>query len=108
MVVLTAATVTLSGRVVGLKLGGLARAVAPPLAAALVMAGGVAVLLAALPEGLPLLLALVLAVPLGMALYGGALHAIAPDRLAEALAFARNRGDAETAPSPASAPAPAE
>ena len=103
MAVLTGATVTLSGRIIGLRLSGLVRAVAPPLAAALVMAGGVALLLAVLPDGLPSLLALMLAVPVGVALYGGALHAIAPDRLAEALAFARNRGEAGAAPSPAPA-----
>lgn len=102
MAVLTGATVTLSGRIVGLKLGALAQAIAPPLAAALVMAAGVALLMALLPPGLPPLLVLMIAVPLGAALYGGALHLIAPARLAEALHFARNRAEvdvgAEAAP----------
>lgn len=98
MAVLTAATVTLSGRVVGLRLSGLGRAIAPPLAAALIMAAGVALMLALLPPGLPPLLALAIAVPLGVALYGGVLHLIAPARLSEALHFARDRGDGAPAP----------
>jgi hypothetical protein len=35
---------------------------------------------------------------LGVGLYLGALHLIAPDRMAEALHFMRNRGEAEPAP----------
>jgi O-antigen/teichoic acid export membrane protein len=93
MGVLCAATVTLSGRIVGLTLGGLARAIAPPLVAALVMAGVIAGLLAILPQGLPSLAVLILAVPLGISLYLGMLHLIAPDRMAEALRFARNRSE---------------
>ncbi|MDP5102375.1 MAG: lipopolysaccharide biosynthesis protein [Erythrobacter sp.] len=98
MAVLTAATVRLSGRIVGLQLGGLARAIAPPLVAALVMALGVAMLLQTLPNGLPPLLVLIIAVPLGAVLYGSALHLIAPERMAEALHFARNRSEVEPAP----------
>jgi O-antigen/teichoic acid export membrane protein len=103
MAVLTAATVTLSGRVVGLKLSDLGQAIAPPLAAALIMAAVVAATLTQLPAGLPALLMLAIAVPLGVALYAGVLNLIAPSRLAEALQFARNRG--EPAPDPAAAPA---
>jgi hypothetical protein len=92
--------VWLSGGLIGLKLGGLARAVAPPLAAAVMMATGVALVLKVLPEDLQPLLALGCAVPLGMVLYTCALQLIAPKRLAEALRFVR---------SPAvSVPAPAE
>jgi hypothetical protein len=100
MGVLCAATVTLSGRIVGLTLGGLAQAIAPPLTAALVMAAGVAMMEALLPQGLPPIAVLALAVPLGMALYLGLLHLIAPDRLAEALRFARNQSEAVPAPLP--------
>ena len=98
MAVLTSATVILSGRIVGLALGGLARAIAPPLAAALAMAAGVALALGLLPDGLPPPLALATCVTLGFALYCGALQLIAPDRLAEALHFVRDRGDTEPAP----------
>jgi len=99
MATLTAATILLSRRALGLQLGGLMRAIAPPLVAALAMAAGVALALRWLPPAIDLL-ALGIAVSLGVALYGGALHLIAPDRLAEALRFARTRGE--------SAPAPAE
>ena len=44
--------------------------------------------------------ALVIAVTIGVALYGGLLHLIAPDRLAEALRFVRNRGETEDAAQP--------
>lgn len=94
MAVLSAATIVLSRRVLGFSLGGLVRAIAPPLAAALVMAGGVALMLRAMPP-VPDVVALGLAVTLGVALYLGALHLIAPDRLAEALRFIRNRGEPE-------------
>ncbi|WP_296719001.1 lipopolysaccharide biosynthesis protein [Erythrobacter sp.] len=97
MAVLTAATVRLSGRVLGLRLGGLIRAVLPPLAAALTMAAGVALALHLLPPVLPLV-ALGRAVMLGIGIYGAALHLIAPDRMAEALRFLRERGESEPAP----------
>ena len=97
MAVLTAATVTLSGRIIGLTLRGLAGALAPPLAAALMMAAGVELMLLALPPVMPLA-ALTAAVLLGVALYGGALQLIAPDRLAEALRFLRERGEGEPFP----------
>jgi O-antigen/teichoic acid export membrane protein len=97
MAVLTAATVRLSAPVLALRLGGLASAVAPPLAAALAMATGVALMLRALPPVMDVL-ALGLAVPLGVALYLAALHLIAPDRLAEAMRFLRTRGESEPAP----------
>ncbi|MFN4020592.1 MAG: lipopolysaccharide biosynthesis protein [Erythrobacter sp.] len=97
MAVLTSATVTLSGRIIGLTLGGLAAALAPPLAAALMMGAGVALALGLLPEMLPLA-TLVLAVMLGVVLYLGALWLIAPDRLAEALRFLRTRGEPEPRP----------
>ncbi len=97
MAVLTALTVRLSGRVLGLRLGGLVEAVLPPLGAALAMAAGVALALRALPP-VPDVLAFAIAVPLGIALYGGALRLIAPERLAEALRFARYRSEGEPAP----------
>lgn len=100
MAVLTAATVRLSGRIIGLTLGSLAQAVFPPLAAALAMAGGVALAMRGLPP-VPPLLALAVTVPLGVALYVGALNLIAPGRVTEALHFARNRGEPEPNPSPA-------
>jgi O-antigen/teichoic acid export membrane protein len=98
MGLLTALTVRLSGRILGLRLDALARAVAPPLAAGLVMAAGVKGALLFLPVGLPPLLALIMAVVLGMALYCGLLTLIAPSRFAEALHFVRNRGDADPVP----------
>ncbi|WP_086617928.1 lipopolysaccharide biosynthesis protein [Erythrobacter tepidarius] len=98
MAVLTAATVTLSGRIIGLTLRGLAGALAPLLAASLIMAAGVELMLRVLPPVMPLV-ALTAAVLLGVALYGGAMQLIAPDRLAEALRFLRERG--ESAPLPA-------
>lgn len=97
MAVLTTATVTLSGRILGLRLGALLRAILPPLAAALAMAVGVALALGAMPPVMPLA-ALAAAVLLGVALYLGALQLIAPDRLAEALRFLRTRGEAEPVP----------
>jgi O-antigen/teichoic acid export membrane protein len=98
MAVLCSATVWLSGGLIGLRLAGLARAVAPPLAGALMMAGGVALLLRLLPADLPPLLALICAVLLGVALYAGGLSLIAPQRLAEALRFIRNPAEPEPAP----------
>lgn len=97
MAVLTAATVWLSGGLIGLRLAALARAIAPPLAAALAMAAGVALALRLLPTSWPPLAQLALCVPLGVALYLAALRLIAPQRLAEALAFIRQ---------PAATPAP--
>jgi len=101
MAVLTSATVVLSGGIIGLRPTGLARAVLPPLVAALLMAAGVRLLLGLLPAGLMPLLALAACVPLGVALYLAALQAIAPQRLAEALNFLRNRGEDDGAPAPA-------
>jgi O-antigen/teichoic acid export membrane protein len=97
MAVLTAATVILSGGIIGLTISGLSRAVTPPLAAALVMGAGVALMLQSLPP-VPDLAALVLAVMLGVALYLGALRLIAPERLTEALHFIRNRGEPDALP----------
>jgi O-antigen/teichoic acid export membrane protein len=94
MAVLTTATIMLSRPVLGFSLSGLGAAIAPPAAAALVMAGGVWLVLGWLPT-LADLPALVIAVVTGVALYGGALHLIAPDRLAEALRFVRARGEPE-------------
>ncbi len=101
MAVLTLATVTLSGRVVGLRYSALGRAIAPPLVAALMMAALVALALTHLPAGLPPLATLAIVGPLGVALYAGLLNLIAPSRLTEALQFARNRGEADTSPSTA-------
>jgi O-antigen/teichoic acid export membrane protein len=100
MAVLTAATVRLSGPIIGLRLDGLLRALAPPLAAALLMGGCLAVVLHALPP-VSDFLALAITVPLGVALYLGALQRIAPDRIAEAIRFARHRGEDAAAPAPA-------
>lgn len=97
MAVLTGATILLSRPVLGFSYAGLASAIAPPAAAALVMAAGVGLMLRALPE-VPDIAALASAVLLGVGLYLGALHLIAPDRMAEALHFLRNRGEAEPAP----------
>lgn len=97
MAVLTAATIHLSRGVLGLALSGLLRAILPPLAAALVMAAGVALALRFMPPVMPLA-ALAGAVALGVALYLAALQLIAPDRLAEALRFLRERGEAEPVP----------
>lgn len=98
MAMLCTLTVWLSGGLIGLRLAGLARAVAPPSAAALMMAAGVALLLRLLPAGLPPLLALIGAVVLGVVLYAGGLSLIAPQRLAEALRFIRNPAEPEPAP----------
>lgn len=100
MAVLTTATVTLSGPIIGLRADGLLRALAPPLAASLAMAGGVWLVLRGLPDMADWLV-LGIAVPIGVALYLGALNIIAPERLAEALNFARNRGGSEPEPAPA-------
>ena len=99
MAVLTLATVTLSGRVIGLQYSALGRAVAPPLVAALLMAALVALTLMHLPADLPPLATLAIVGPLGVALYAGLLNLIAPSRLTEAVQFARNRGEADTPPS---------
>jgi hypothetical protein len=104
MTVLTTATVILSGGIIGLTIRGLVRAVLPPLMAALVMAGGVSLVMMNLPK-VPDLAALAIAVPVGVALYLGALKLIAPERLAEALHFVRHRSDDESLPEPARAPA---
>jgi len=104
MTVLTTATVILSGGIIGLTIRGLVRAVLPPLMAALVMAGGVSLVMMNLPK-VPDLAALAIAVPVGVALYLGALKLIAPERLAEALHFLRHRSDDESLPEPARAPA---
>lgn len=93
MATLTVATIALSRRVLMFSLAGLVRAIVPPLAAALVMAGGVAAMLHfVIPVTIPLV-ALVVAVVLGVALYLGTMWLIAPDRLTEALRFIRNRGE---------------
>ncbi len=97
MAVLTVATVRLSARVLELRLAGLVRGVAPPLAAALAMAAGVALVLRALPAMVPLL-TLVIAVLFGVGLYLAILRLIAPERLVEALRFARTRGESAALP----------
>jgi O-antigen/teichoic acid export membrane protein len=107
MAVLTMATVVLSGGIIGLHPAGLARALVPPLVAALVMGAAVRLALTMLPASLPPLIPLALCVVIGMGLYLGVLHLIAPERIAEALRFMRNRGDGEAAPAPDPAPAPA-
>lgn len=97
MAVLTGITVLYSGRVLGLTFAALSGAISPIAFAAVLMAGCVYLVRTILPA-MPDLAQLALLVPLGMAIYLGVLQAIAPDRLAEALHFVRNR-------EPASAPA---
>ena len=65
-----------------------------------------ALALTLLPPMLPLA-ALALMVVLGVLTYGAALRLIAPDRIAEALRFARTRSQGEDSQG-APAPAPAE
>ena len=101
MAVLLAATVTLSRRVLGFSLAGLIQAILPPLGAAALMTAGVELLIHTLPmQILSPFVALVITVVMGAALYLGAIHLIAPDRLTEALRFARNRGGGEDAATP--------
>ncbi len=96
MAVLTSLTVAYSGRILGLTLRALSQAITPLIFAAAMMGGVVFLARGALPA-MPALAELLLLVPLGAAIYGAVLFAIAPDRLIEALRFARNRvGDAET------------
>ncbi|MGY6550560.1 MAG: oligosaccharide flippase family protein [Erythrobacter sp.] len=95
MAVLTLATAIYSGRVLGLTASGLSQAISPLVFAAAMMGGCVFLVRTMLPpmSALAQLALLVPLVPLGAAIYGAVLMAIAPDRLAEALRFARNRGD---------------
>ena len=98
MAVLTMLTVIYSGGVLGLSLRALSEAISPIILAAVIMGACVYLVRTMLPP-LADLVQLLLLVPLGVALYGAVLFAIAPERLIEALRFARNRGDeAESAP----------
>jgi O-antigen/teichoic acid export membrane protein len=98
MAVLTLLTVVYSARVLGLSLRALSEAISPIIFAAVMMGASVYLVRTMLPP-LADLVQLLLLVPLGVALYGAVLFAIAPERLIEALRFARNRGDeAESAP----------
>ncbi len=90
MMVLTALTIAYSGRVLGLTFAALSNAISPIIFAAAMM-GGIVYLARGMILGLPSVIQLALLVPLGVAIYLGVLFAIAPDRLAEALRFARNR-----------------
>jgi PST family polysaccharide transporter len=67
-------------------------AIMPTLAAATIMAAGVAGLRRLLPEDLPTLVSLSLAVGVGVLLHVGALRVLAPDTLAAALVLFRRRG----------------
>ncbi len=91
MLLLTSATVRYSGRILGLTWRGLADAVSPLIFAAAMMGGTVYLVRGMLPA-MPALVQLLLLVPLGAAIYGAVLMAIAPQRLIEAIRFARNRG----------------
>ena len=98
MVVLTSLTAIYSCRVIGLPLRALSEAISPILFAAAMMGASVYLLRGLLPA-MPDFAQLLLLVPLGAAIYGAVLFAIAPERLMEALRFARNRGEeAEGAP----------
>lgn len=90
MMVLTALTIAYSGRVLGLTFAALSDSISPIIFAAAMM-GGIVYLARGMILGLPSVVQLALLVPLGVAIYLGVLFAIAPDRLAEALRFARNR-----------------
>ena len=91
MALLTTITAVYSCRVLGIGLRALAAAIGPLVLAAALMGGSVHLLRGLLPP-MPAFAELLLLVPLGMALYAAALVAIAPERLIEALRFARNRG----------------
>lgn len=96
MAVLTCLTIAYSGRFLGLTLGALTHAISPLIFAAAMMGGVVFLVRGALPQ-LPALAELLLLVPMGAAIYGAVLFAIAPERLIEALRFARNNtGEAES------------
>ncbi len=98
MAVLTAITAAYSCRVLGISLRALSEAISPIIFAAVMMGACVYLVRGMLPP-MADFVQLLLLVPLGVALYGAVLFAIAPDRLIEALRFARNRsGEAEGAP----------
>lgn len=98
MAVLTSITVIYSSRVLGLSLRALSEAISPIIFAAAMMGACVYLVRGLLPP-MADFAQLALLVPLGVAIYGAVLFAIAPDRLIEALRFARNRaGEAESAP----------
>ena len=99
MAVLTSLTAIYSCRVIGLPLRALSEAISPILFAAAMMGASVYLLRGLLPA-MPDFMQLLLLVPLGAAIYGAVLFAIAPERLIEALRFARNRGE-ETEGAPA-------
>ncbi|MFN3990105.1 MAG: lipopolysaccharide biosynthesis protein [Erythrobacter sp.] len=92
MAVLTSLTVLYSGRVIGLSLRALSEATSPIIFAAATMGASVYLVRTALPA-MADFAQLLLLVPLGAAIYVAVLFAIAPDRLIEALRFARNRRD---------------
>lgn len=97
MAVLTGITAIYSTRVIGMNLRALGEAISPLVFAAALMGGTVHLVRGMLPP-MPAVGELVLLVPLGVTIYAGVLLAIAPDRLFEALRFARNRGgESETA-----------
>jgi O-antigen/teichoic acid export membrane protein len=73
-------------REVGVTLRTLIAALAPTLAAAAIMAFGVAGVRWLLPSTLPILLSLILAAVAGMVLYIGAMRLLAPETLAAAIA----------------------
>lgn len=91
MTVLTGLTVIYSCRVLGLSLRALSEAISPIVFAAAMMGASVYLVRGMLPA-MADFVQLLLLVPLGVAIYGAVLFAIAPERLIEALRFARNRG----------------
>jgi O-antigen/teichoic acid export membrane protein len=90
MILLTAATVTYSGGILGLTWPALVSTISPLIFAAAMMGGTVFVVRGLLPA-MPAFAQLALLIPLGMAIYGAVLHSIAPERLAEAMRFLRDQ-----------------
>jgi O-antigen/teichoic acid export membrane protein len=90
MALLTCITVAYSGRVLGLTARALSESISPLLFAAAMMGCCVFLARGMLPA-MPAIAELLLLVPLGAAIYGAVLFAIAPQRLLEALHFARNQ-----------------
>ena len=86
------ATLTVVMREVGLNRRGLAAALAPTLAAAGAMGCGVLGLRMALPAGLPAWMELAAATSVGVLLYAGTMHLLAPGQLAADLAPLRRGG----------------
>jgi hypothetical protein len=87
--------------VLSISLYALGEAISPLVFAAVLMGGTIHLVRGMLPA-MPAIAELLLLVPLGAALYAAVLIAIVPDRLIEALRFARNRAE-ESGPAAKSA-----